>query len=71
MNIFKLFKGAKFYYDQIKEGNVIRSKNIFHFLFLTTLNHDHREDLREEWKLFSRKCRHEKIFSYTLAKFSE
>ena len=27
MNIFKLFKGAKFDYDQIKEENVVRNLN--------------------------------------------
>ena len=39
VNIFKLLKGAKFDYDQIKEENVIRNLN-FHtfFLFLTTLS---------------------------------
>ena len=39
VNIFKLLKGAKFDYDQIKEENVIRNLNFhFVFLFLTTLS---------------------------------
>ena len=37
VNILKLFKGAKFDYDQIKEENIIRSFNFSNFLFLTTL----------------------------------
>ena len=38
--IFKLFKGAKFDYDQMMEGNVImiRNWNLSKFLFLTTLD---------------------------------
>ena len=36
VNVLKLFKGAKFDYDQIKEENVIKNGN-FQFLFLTTL----------------------------------
>ena len=33
MNILKLFKGAKFDYDQIKEENVIRKWNFQIFCF--------------------------------------
>ena len=33
VNIFKLFKGAKFDYDQIKEENVIRNWNCQIFCF--------------------------------------
>ena len=32
MNIFKLLKGAKFDYDQIKEENVIRNSNFQFFV---------------------------------------
>ena len=34
----KLFKGVKFNYDQIKEGNVIRNSSFQIFLFVTTSN---------------------------------
>ena len=37
VNILKMFKGAKFDYDEIKEENVMRSRNFQIFLFLTTL----------------------------------
>ena len=33
VNIFKLLKGAKFDYDQIKEENVIRNLNFHFFCF--------------------------------------
>ena len=37
VNILKLFKGAKFDYDHIKEENVKSNWNFHFFLFLTTL----------------------------------
>ena len=36
MNILKLFKGAKFDYDQIKEENVIKNGN--YLIFVDHLN---------------------------------
>ena len=40
VNILKLFKRAKFDYDQIKEENVMSSWKFQFFLFLTTLSWD-------------------------------
>ena len=37
MNILKLFKGAKFDYDQIKERKCYQELKFSNFLFLTTL----------------------------------
>ena len=37
VNILKLFKGAKFDYDHIKEENVKKQLKFSFFLFLTTL----------------------------------
>ena len=39
VNILKLFKGAKFDYDQIKEENVNQELKFSIFLFLITLNY--------------------------------
>ena len=53
VNIFKLFKGAKFDYDQIKEENVSGIEIFNFFLFLTTLRYENYFQCSVSWILLT------------------